>query len=994
MANEVATLQFKANVADLKTSNAELDKLAVTAVKAEKAVDGLNDGLSGVGKAGATAGAGIDKFNQANGDVAGSSRKGNEELVRQRAEMSKLMDKIDPTRNALRSLGETQKTLYAGWRNGSIDTKQFVEFNRILAAQEKAIKSKAVSLRGLSDLYINGSISAGQMAAGWTNATQQFIDLGVQLQGGANPITALVQQGPQLAFAFGSVGNTIEAFKQQFAQVAQNFGIGAKTIDESAGDISDSVGGIAESMNDTVEASKTLATGFARFINPVTVGLVAITAGVAYLGYNIYQSYKQTETLNQAMAKTGGQARATANQLKDMASSLSEVTGTSAENAFKAVAAAASLSNTTSELEHYARVAIEVSEDTGDSVEDLVKRFKTLSGDPIKALQELGTQFGFLSPKLYEQVKAMEDAGDSAGAYSMVLASLQGAVENFKDGQKGGISEVKGWWQELIDKTKEYLLTAQDIPKIPTPADLNGGNMPTGNVWLDHTIAEMAKQQEKAADKTKANLDALAEYTKGTSDFVSDTAKRTAAAATSAMEIDKTAEQYKLRSQKIGEDIEKTERNIANIRAGGAKAGNAQLERALTLLASQKKAQEDALKSEAKRDAPKKAAAVQVDAGDRITDQYRAQNLALDAQILLLKKRSIGEANASKERKDYMLLQARYEVLEDKARTTSLSKSEKQELAAKDQALAQAKITAEKGDELAHLQRQAQLNDEITKKQNVATAAQKEQLSVAGQSTRIMQRKIRDEETRAKLAAQNASIEQQNAAVEADRIKDRTEDLGRSDWVSASKTAMADWADSATNYAKIAADAITQGMDLAASAVSNFVLTGKMDFAGFTRDVLKMITDIITRMLVMKALMAAGSAMGFDMSFMTPNAKGGVYQEPSLHAYANQVYSSPQTFQFNGRSKFAKGGVFAEAGPEAIMPLTRDANGKLGVKAEGVGGSTGDVNVVTNVNIDSNGNATATTQGAGAQVGQQISAAVQNEVRRMLKPGGLLFNRS
>lgn len=944
MANEVATLQFKANVSDLKTSNAELDKLAQSAGKAEKAVDGLNDGLAGVGKAGASAGAGLGKFNQQNEEVAGSSRKGNEELVRQRAEMSKLMDKIDPTRNALRSLGETQKQLYAGWRNGAIDTKQFVEFNQILAAQEKAIKSNAVSLRGLSEQYVKGAISVGQMSSGWTNATNQLIDIGVSLQGGMSPLTVITQQLPQLAMSFGSFGNTLAVF--------------------------------------------------AGLINPVTIGLTAMAAGVAYFGYQIYDSYKQTEVLNQALAKTGGQSGLTASQLKTLSAQLQEATGASKSNANAAVEAAAALAHSQADLEQYARVALEVSKDTGESVDDLVKRFNTLSGDPIKALQELGTQFGFLSPKLYEQVKAMEDAGDSAGAYSMVLASLRVAVENFKDGQKGGISEVKGWWQELIDKTKEYLLTAQDIPKVPTPADLNGGNMPTGNVWLDHANAEMAKQQEKAADKTKANLDALAEYAKGTSDFVSDTAKRTAAAATSAMEIDKTAEQYKLRSQKIGEDIEKTERNIANIRAGGGKAGNAQLERALTLLASQKKAQEDALKSEAKRDAPKKAAAVKVDAGDRITDQYRAQNLALDAQILLLKKRSIGEANASKERKDYMLLQARYEVLEDKARTTSLSKSEKQELAAKDQALAQAKITAEKGDELAHLQRQAQLNDEIAKKTETAKAAQQEQLNVAGQSTRIMQRKIRDAETLAKLTAQQATEDQKKAALDADAIKDRTEDLGRSDWVNASKTAMADWADSATNYAKIAADAITQGMDLAASAVSNFVLTGKMDFAGFARDVLKMITDIITRMLVVKALTAAGSAMGFDMSFMSPNAKGGVYQEPSLHAYANQVYSSPQTFQFNGRSKFAKGGVFAEAGPEAIMPLTRDANGKLGVKAEGVGGSTGDVNVVTNVNIDSNGNATATTQGAGAQVGQQISAAVQNEVRRMLKPGGLLFNRS
>ncbi|MDX6969754.1 hypothetical protein, partial [Enterobacter hormaechei] len=42
------------------------------------------------------------------------------------------------------------------------------------------------------------------------------------------------------------------------------------------------------------------------------------------------------------------------------------------------------------------------------------------------------------------------------------------------------------------------------------------------------------------------------------------------------------------------------------------------------------------------------------------------------------------------------------------------------------------------------------------------------------------------------------------------------------------------------------------------------------------------------------------------------------------------VYSTPQYFAF------AKGaGVFGEAGPEAIMPLTRGADGSLGVRAIG-----------------------------------------------------------
>lgn len=58
------------------------------------------------------------------------------------------------------------------------------------------------------------------------------------------------------------------------------------------------------------------------------------------------------------------------------------------------------------------------------------------------------------------------------------------------------------------------------------------------------------------------------------------------------------------------------------------------------------------------------------------------------------------------------------------------------------------------------------------------------------------------------------------------------------------------------------------------------------------------------------------------------NADGGVYSSPSLSAYSNGVYNSPQFF------KFASGaGVFGEAGPEAIMPLKRGPDGKLGVSS-------------------------------------------------------------
>ena len=58
------------------------------------------------------------------------------------------------------------------------------------------------------------------------------------------------------------------------------------------------------------------------------------------------------------------------------------------------------------------------------------------------------------------------------------------------------------------------------------------------------------------------------------------------------------------------------------------------------------------------------------------------------------------------------------------------------------------------------------------------------------------------------------------------------------------------------------------------------------------------------------------------------NAKGGVYDSASLSAFSGQVVNKPTLFAF------AKGaGLMGEAGPEAIMPLSRGADGRLGVRA-------------------------------------------------------------
>lgn len=78
------------------------------------------------------------------------------------------------------------------------------------------------------------------------------------------------------------------------------------------------------------------------------------------------------------------------------------------------------------------------------------------------------------------------------------------------------------------------------------------------------------------------------------------------------------------------------------------------------------------------------------------------------------------------------------------------------------------------------------------------------------------------------------------------------------------------------------------------------------------------------------------SALGF--------ANGGVFQGGLPVPFASGgVIQSPMTFPLgNGRT-----GLAGEAGPEAIMPLTRGPDGRLGVAMSGAGGA--GVNVTFNV---------------------------------------------
>ena len=202
------------------------------------------------------------------------------------------------------------------------------------------------------------------------------------------------------------------------------------------------------------------------------------------------------------------------------------------------------------------------------------------------------------------------------------------------------------------------------------------------------------------------------------------------------------------------------------------------------------------------------------------------------------------------------------------------------------------------------------------------------------------------------------------------------------------------------------------------NAIFDLVTTGKTNFREFAADILRQTARMIIQQLVLRnVLLIVKSAFGFadggafGGGAADPlaaggafwNAKGNAFTGKGVAAYAmgggfaanniipyakggtftNSIVSKPTLFKFAAGGTMQTG-VMGEAGPEAIMPLSRGPNGKLGVASSG----SGTTNVT--VNVDASGSKAQGDSGKSEQLGRAVSQAVQDELLRQRRPGGLL----
>lgn len=189
-------------------------------------------------------------------------------------------------------------------------------------------------------------------------------------------------------------------------------------------------------------------------------------------------------------------------------------------------------------------------------------------------------------------------------------------------------------------------------------------------------------------------------------------------------------------------------------------------------------------------------------------------------------------------------------------------------------------------------------------------------------------------------------------------------------------------------------------MDMAES-IDDSTKDSKEVLNDFLRDVLRMVLQFFAQKAIEKFatwLVGAFAGMGGGTTSAGTTgptvgpyqAAGGVWSNGVQQFAAGGVVTAPTYFRHAGGM-----GLMGEAGSEAIMPLGRGADGKLGVRM--VGGASGGVSIAlsTQVNVDNSGGKSKDNQGQAEAFSRQLQAEMEGAAMRVItreqRQGGQLW---
>lgn len=1008
MSDQIASITLRADVSDLKTASNELDKLGEAAAGAVGKADDLNSVFRAGAESAKQGSEGIkeqqvalkgllenidpvnkalnrldeqqaalrnfqtkgfldtDDFQHYNKilddtrlkltDTGEAATRAQAELAatqaaeKQSAALKNLLGSIDPTIRAFNSLDEQHAQLVAHFEAGRINGAQFEHFNTILNQMRERLSGVAdvlpEALSRQEAAARRAGISVGQYSAAMRTLPAQFTDIATQLAGGQSPFLILLQQGGQIKDQFGSVQGALS--------------------------------GVSEYIR-----------SMAGMINPTTIALAGLVGTIGLLAAAAYSSSQQFEQVARSVIMMGGAGFSSMQQLNQAAEEVAGKTNTSINSTVDTLVTLNDTGKYTASQMKQIATSITLMGKAGSDTKAAMSDFGKIVSDPVKGLASLNEQYGFVDEAMMKHIIQLRKQKGEEAAVSEAIQLYADVMAKRAEETNKATDNIGQTWQWLKK-------TASD-----TFDDIGITVRAWGNQVID--IFNLVEASIKDLFLNITSLDAKftgtvagwAEKIPGGGALANFLGMDVEAMKKAGAEADKEIEANKKRYNELWKRVTapnaqanyEAEARGSNVKGDGGTSRESRD-------AVSKLAQDSAKKT--------KEAKATLDAGDRTLENYRAQARTLTETLETL--RQTGDIHAKNT--ELGKQQSRFAELDEAAKTRALTAQEKSLLSSREAILNAAKVVDQKNKEVEVQQKINGLAQQANKYVTQMTEKSEALRSGSGLSSRMAQRM--NEEAQLRQGWINGGGKLEDAGYEKELAALRNyyaeEDKLRGDWKAGAVSGWNEYLEAATNTYDAVKNVASSTLTGLSDMLTELMTTGKASVKEFGKSMLKMILDVTNRLMVAYAVQAAmgwisggsGTSAGGGQSFavpsFTPNAKGGVYESPGLSKYVNGVYDSPQYFTFQGASKFAKGGVFAEAGEEAIMPLTRDSAGRLGVRAQGGGGAQPQVNI--DIYVDNKGNATSNTSGDGdaaaRALGKEIETKVTEILMRATRSDGLL----
>lgn len=574
-----------------------------------------------------------------------------------------------------------------------------------------------------------------------------------------------------------------------------------------------------------------------------------------------------------------------------------------------------------------AKAAAQMERSVGQSVSDTINQFKRLKDDPVNAAKALDNALHFLTATQLEQIRVLGEQGRSSDAARIAMSALAEETGKRTSDIDNNLNALGSTLQTLSDWWKQFWDAAMNIGREDS---------------LDAQIDALQEKIQRAKKYPWTNASTQVEYAQQRLNDLQEKKRRKDLQDAKAQAERNYQEQQKRRNAE----------NAALNRMNETEAARHQREiaRINAMQYADQAVRDAAIQRENERyekAIKKNTRATRNDEATRLLLQYSQQQAQVEGQIAAARQSAgIATERMTEAHKQLLALQQRISDLDGK----KLTADEKSVLARKNELIQALTLLDVKQQEL---QKQTALND-LRKKtvQLTSQLADKERalreqhnldIATAGMGDKQRQRyqaqlRIRQEYRQQLQQLENDSRQKGTYGTEDYRRAEEVLkgslkrqlnenkrywqelEVAQGDWKNGAMRAFQNFTADADNAAGTAEQMFTVAFSSAGNALATFCTTGKLNFKSFTSSLLSDMARIMAQMAMMQAVKGVGSLFGF-----TTNADGGVYQSADLSRYSGTVVNRPTFFAF------AKGaGVMGEAGPEAILPLRRGADGKLG----------------------------------------------------------------